>query len=257
MPLRVRRLALRFFPAVFLLAFAHPGSAQDTAAPEQQLRQRAEEVYRLVVAGEWRKVEQYVTEDTRDLWYSQPKSPIESFEIGEIKIDPDGLRADVTVRATFQVARVPVPVTMPLKGEWVSSDGVWYLKVKKPPTLLEMYQATGAVNSPFAARSPLVFDQDPIRIPKSDPGSDIVVRVPFRNPTADTVTFRDLGANCSCLTVETDKTLVRPKGSGTLTLTYHSAIPLPSEIAPAVQAVLTPSMHILNLPVVIEPRAGE
>ena len=83
---RMQWLALPvFFSAVMLLAFAPRVEAQDLAAREQQLRQRADEVYRLFVTGEWRRVEQYVSEDDRDLWFGQAKSTIDSFEIQEIE----------------------------------------------------------------------------------------------------------------------------------------------------------------------------
>ena len=149
MPLQVRSIAARvFFPAVFLLAFALPGSAQDLAAREQQLRQRVEGVYRLFVTGAWRNVEQYVTEDTRDLWLGQAKSTIEAFELGEIKVEPDGLRANVTVKATFRIAQSAGPFTTPQISEWVFEKNQWFLKVKKPRTVIELFQNSGSAAKP-------------------------------------------------------------------------------------------------------------
>ena len=257
MPLQVRWIAVRvFFPAVFLLAFALPGRAQDLAAREQQLRQRVDELYQLLVTGEWRKAEQYVTEDTRDLWYAQPKSTIMSFALGEIKMDPDGSRADVIVKATFRVLRVPQPVTMPQRSEWFFQGDQWFFKVKKPETLLDVLKATKAASSPVAAKSPLVFTPNPIRIPDPESGSESV-KVTFWNMSSEVVSFQDLSANCSCLTVEVSRTALPPRGRATLTVTYHPSTPPPSEPAPAVEAILTPSMHILNIPVLIQPREGQ
>jgi len=260
MPLRVRWIAVRvLFSAVFLLALVLPAGAQDQdlAAREQQLRQRVDELYQLLVTGEWRKVEQYVTEDTRDLWYAQTKGTILSFEFGEIEMDPDGSRADVTMKATFRVDRVPNPVTMPQRSEWFFEGGQWFYKVRKPQSLLEIFKNTKAASSPVAARSPLVFHPNPIRIPDPESGSESVVRVTFWNMSSEVVSFRDLGTNCSCLTVEASRTSLPPRGRATLKVTYHSSTPPPSEPAPAVEAIVTPSMHILNLPVVIVPREGE
>lgn len=145
---RLGAYVVRILVLAFLLVSALPTEAQDLAAREQHLRRRVEEVYRLFVTGEWRKVEPYVSADTRDLWSAQPKSTIDSYEIGEIKMDPDGRRADVTIRATFRVPQGPMSFTMSQKSEWVFEKEQWYLKVKKFPALLQMFPATGSPSTP-------------------------------------------------------------------------------------------------------------
>lgn len=238
------------FPAVCLLAFALPGGAQDTAAGEQQLRQRVEEVYRLFVSGEWRKVEQYVSEDARDLWFAQPKSGIEGFQIKDIKIDPDGKRADVIVMATFRVAQVPDPVTMAQRGEWVLDDGVWYLKVKKVPSLYDMFKATGAPSGP---QSPFVFEQNPVRLPKTEDGSPTVVRIPLQNVSSRAIVVQELSTTCSCLEAIMDRLQLDAQEHAVLTVTYRppSGQTPPSSLA--IRAVLfTPAIYQLELPVLLQ-----
>ena len=250
---RYGRLVLPTFLITLLLVLALPGETQDLSAREQQLRQRVNEIYRLFVSGEWRKVEQYVSEDTRDPWFAQPKSTIDSFEIKEIKVAPDGTKADVTVMATFRVPQAALPFTMPQKGEWVFEEGLWFLKIRKPPTLFEMFQATGAPSNPQTSQSPFVFDQNPVLLPKSEGTSEIVVKVPFQNVNPNVVTVQELSTTCACLKAEMDKLRLNPEEHAILTVTYHNT----SDTAPparlAIQAlILSPAVYQLELPVVLQ-----
>lgn len=245
-PRQVLSLAL-----LFLLAGI--ATAQSPAAPkskrERQLLERVEGVYKLFVSGEWRKVESFVSEDTRDLWFGQAKSTIDSFEIKEVTIAPDGKRAAVTVMATFYVPQANAPFTMPQKSEWVYEKGKWFLKVKKPVPITDLFKSNTVPSEPRPAQSPLVFDQNPLQIPSSEADAERVVKVLFQNVTPNVVTVIDLGTNCPCLKAETDITLIQPEQKGILTVTYYPAaspIPLPRL---AVQATLAPSMYLLDLPV--------
>lgn len=264
MPLQVRWIAVRvFFPAVFLLALALPGSAQDLAAREQLLRQRVEGVYRLFVTGAWRQVEQYVSEDTRDLWFGQAKSTIDSFELGEIKIDPDGQRALVTVKATFRVLQSPGQFTMPQIGEWLFEEGQWFLKIRKPPTLFEMFGTTTASSStassssgaPLASpqQSPFAFDQSPVLLPNTAGSSEIVVKVLFRNVSSNRVTVQELSTTCECLKAEMDKRQLNPQEQAFLTVTYQNPPGHAPPLQMAVRAIVfTPAVYQMQLPVLLQ-----
>jgi len=253
MRLRLGTVVARMFVLALWLVPSPSTEAQNLAAREQQLKQRVEEVYRLFVTGEWRKVEAYVSEDSRDLWFGQPKSAIEAYELGEIKLDPDGRRADVTVKATFRVPPVPVPFTMPQKGEWVFENEQWFLKVKPRPTMLEMFRATGAPLNPQASRSPFTFEQNPVVLPKAEGGSEIVVKVPFQNVIPTAVTVQELSTTCACLKAEMDKLQLRPEEHGILTVTYRATAGETPPSGLAIRGLLfTPAVYQLELPVALE-----
>ncbi len=240
-----------FLALLFLLAgTANP---QSPAAPqskqERQLVERVEGIYKLFVSGDWRKIEPFVSEDTRDIWFAQPKGAIESFEIKGVTVAPDGKRADVTVMVTFFVPQANATYTMPQKSEWVYEKGKWFLTVTPPPSLLEMFQAMGAPPQPEQAVSPVVFDQNPILLPKAAVGSEVVVKVSFQNVTPHVVTVQELGTTCACLKAEMNTMELRPTEKGVLTLTYQATATPPTPRL-AVQALLVPSMYLLDLPVV-------
>ena len=139
----------RLLPLVLLLAAGLPGRAQDQAAQERQLTERVDQLYQLFVSGEWRKVEPYVAEESQDIWLAQAKGTIDSFEIKEVKVAPDGERADVTVMTIFRIAQVPgSPIHMPQKSEWLFEKSQWVIKLKHPPTMLDIFKRSGAPANP-------------------------------------------------------------------------------------------------------------
>jgi len=249
-------VARRLFLLIFLLAAGLPGRAQDQAAPEsekaRQLTERVDQLYQLFVSGGWREVEAYVAEESQDLWLAQAKGTIDAYEIKEVKVAPDGERADVTVMTTFRIPQVPgSPIQMPQKSEWLFEKGQWVIKLKPPPSMLEIFKRSGAPSNPPVLKAPLVFDQNPVRIPPPEAGSETVVKVGFQNAGTLTVHLQDLKTTCPCLRAEVNTMVVQPGGKGTLTLTYLSSAAPSSKGPLSVQAILAPSMYFLDLPVEI------
>ena len=253
MQLRTVSLCVRIFVLAVLLVAALPGEAQNTAALGRQLTKRVDEYYKLYVSGEWRKVQDYITEDSYDTWLALPKNTIESYEIKEVKVAPDRKQADVTVLVTARAPQFPAPFTFPQPSKWVYQKRRWFVRLPKPQELSEVFKqvfgAKGPVSQPQPVQSPLVFDQNPIRLPRSEGAAETTVKVPFQNVTSTPVTVTDLGTNCPCLKAEVDKTEVQPGEKGILTVTYHAESGDRPPRPPVVQATLAPSLFLLDLPV--------
>ena len=242
------RSAIYWLPLVLLLSLPFPAECKDPAAEQKKLTKRVEGIYQLFVSGEWRKVEAYVTKDSQEIWFTQPKGKILSFRIVDIKIAPDGKRADVSVSTTVRVAQIPEPVNQMEKSEWVLEHHDWFIRLKPMPTLLEMFRATGAPPSAMNSPAPIVFDQNPIRF-KPIPDSLTVVTVPFKNTSSMVVTVQDLSSNCPCIKAEMDKTVLEPNETGTLTVTYNRSLNSAPERRLSVMALIAPIMYYLELPV--------
>lgn len=251
----VRRSA--FFWGVFLallvLISALPGEAQNIPALERQLTKRVDEYYKLFVTGAWRKVQDYLTEDSQDIWFGLPKNTIDSYEIKEVKIAPDRKQADVTVLVTFRIAQFPSPFTAPRPSKWVYQKRQWFVRLPKPEELSETIQRVfgtkASSSAPQPVQSPLRFDQNPVRLPRSEGASEITVKVPFQNITTAPVTVRDLGTNCVCLKAEMDKVELAAEEKGILTVTYIAAPGERPSHRMAVQAMISPSLYLLDLTV--------
>jgi len=246
---RLSPLVGRLTLMILALALALPGNAQAPSKRERQLTQRVDQVYRLFVSGEWRKVEAFLTKDSLDLWAGQAKGTITSFRIEEVKVAPDGKQADATVQVTFNVPKMPmVPFTLPQKSQWLYQKGKWFLKLKRPPPVLELFKTTRP-SEVEVAPSPLSFAQNPIQLPVPQPDAETVVKIFVQNMTIGDVTVEDLRTTCSCLTAEMDRTTFHSADRGVLTVKYVGPYP-PAQPTMHVQATLSPMMYLLDLPVV-------
>ena len=236
-----------------LLSSALPGEAQNTAALERQLTRRVDEYYKLFVSGEWRKVQDYITEDSYDVWLAQPKNTIQSYEIKEVKVAPDRKQADVTVAATFLIPQFPAPLTQQQRSQWFYQKRQWFIRLPTPRDMNDVFKdvfgTKGPGSQPQPVPSPLRFDQNPVRLPGREGAAEITIKVPFQNETTTVVTVKDLSTNCPCLNAEVDKTVLPPQEKGILTVTYRT----PASDSPSrrlvVQATLGPMMFLLDLPV--------
>lgn len=234
-----------------LLVSALPGESQSQSDREQQLTRRVDEVYQLFVSGGWRQVEQYLTEDSKDLWLAQAKGKIDSFRVESVQVAPDGLRANVTVMATFHILiAANAPFTQAQRSEWLYLNDEWFLKLKPPPPSMDFFKLGGTPSAPMVAEMPLRFDQNPIKILRPESGARAVVTVSFQNVTQGVVKVTELGSTCGCLKAEMDKLVLQPQETGTLTVTYSPPRRAPLR-PPVVQAIVNPGSYLLDLPVEI------
>lgn len=258
MTLPFSRCAKRVFPLAVLLVLPMPAHAQQPSRQERDLTKRVGQLYQFFVSGEWRKVEPFLTEDSKDIWESQGKKRIESFQIQEVKIAPGGKEADVTVQVTFRVPQAfEASFTQPHRTQWFYQKRKWLMQLQPPISPLEMFKMMGAPPQSGSAPLPLVFEQNPVQLASSDAAAEITAKVPFQNVAPAAITVMDLQTNCPCLTAEMDKVLLQPNEKGVLTITYRPSPGSTPSTPPAVQATLAPWMQRLELPVIVtesEPR---
>jgi hypothetical protein len=106
-----------FSTLLILSAVAALAQTPEPAAPpevEQALRARVTQFYELQKEGKFRQTEQYVAEDTKDLYYAMAKTGCISFELGKISYSDDFTKATVIVRCEREL-RQPVIGTMTMK----------------------------------------------------------------------------------------------------------------------------------------------
>lgn len=245
----------RMVPLMLFALCALPAAAQDSAAQQQRLTERVDQLYQLFVSGDWSQVDGFITEDSRNIWLTQVKNTIEAFEIQEVAVAPEGDTALVTVLIDFRVAQVPgAPFRQPQRTEWVRQDGEWLVRLRPPASPMVLFdRANGALQpaapQPNDPQDAFRFDRNSIFIPRTEAGAETVLEIPFENVTPDVVTLQRLRANCVCLQAAVDATEIQPGGKGVLTLTYRPSAENVSRRLLRVFADLTPSTYVLNLPV--------
>ena len=162
MTARFQGIVRRLSPLILLLACGLPAQAQDRAALQQQLSERVDQIYQLFVSGDWSKVDAYITDDSRNIWLAQAKNTIEAFKIDELTVAPDGQKADVTVMISFRIPQFPTaPFSQPQKTEWFHQGGEWFVQLKPPPSLIDLFTKGSTAVKPAAPKPAFRFDPKP------------------------------------------------------------------------------------------------
>jgi hypothetical protein len=230
---------------------ASPSVKQRPAKPElssaelnkrkEALASRVTELYDLAKAGQWRKMEAFMTEDSKDVFYGQPKNPINEFEVKRIEVELDGKTGKAVVDIKFMAGGFAQLMVLPQPSRWVFENGAWLVKLEKPVAHpLAAFTQGGAAGPPSALR----FGQREIEIERG--AHEYVVR--FQNTGQQTLAVRAGTDPCQCLEVSLDKQKYAPGESGELRIkTEIDADMEPRELRVQVVAEPGPQWTFLTL----------
>jgi len=208
---------------------------------KEALASRVTELYDLAKAGQWRKMEALMTEDSKDIFYGQSKNPINEFEVKRVEVDPDGKTGHVVVEIKFVSGGLAQPMVMPQKSRWVYENGAWLVKLEKPVAHpLAAFTQGGAAGPPSALR----FSQREIEIERG--AHEYVLR--FENTGQQTLAVSAGADPCQCMDVSLDKEKYAPGESGELRIkTEIDATMEPREFRVQVVAEPGPQWTFLTL----------
>ena len=176
---------------------------------KEALASRVTELYDFAKAGQWRKMEALMTEDSKDIFYGQPKNPINEFEVKRIEVELDGKTGKAVVDIKFMAGGFAQLMVLPQPSRWVFENGAWLVKLEKPVAHpLAAFTQGGAAGPPSALR----FGQREIEIERG--AHEYVVR--FQNTGQQVLTVRADTDPCQCLEVSLDKQKYAPGESGEL-----------------------------------------
>jgi hypothetical protein len=184
-------------------------SPPELAKRKEALASRVAELYGLAQAGQWRKMEAFMTEDSKETFYGQSKNPINEFEVKRIEVEPDGKSGKAVVNIKFVAGVFAQPMVLPQPSRWVFENGIWLLKLEKPVAHpLAAFTQGGAAGPP----SDLRFDTREIEIERG--AHEYVLR--FQNTGQQTLAVRAGADPCQCMEVSLDKDKYAPGESGEL-----------------------------------------
>ena len=223
-PNRVKALGvmigLLLSPAPFapaLLAIDRP----QNQAPAK-LRSRVEEFYSLLQVGRWNEAEAYLSEESKENFRSQNKTPFAGFKMVSIKMERDGQEAEALVHIQFYTGLPPTLVLAARTTRWRRVDGVWYVDIPKPDPY--SLQSLFAIRTQQATASPhpeeLKFKGHRYRLGEMHQGDRKVARFPFTNVTDHVVKISEVSTGCDCLKVLTEKREYKPGESGELAIQF-------------------------------------
>lgn len=129
--------------ALFLSLLAASSFAQTAAPPtpspavppdvDRALRARVTAFYDLLVHHQYRKAEEFVAPDTRDIYYERDKPRYLGFTLTSIAYSEEFTRASVvaTIKMPATSSLIPVPMDTPVTSIWRLLDGAWYWSFPK------------------------------------------------------------------------------------------------------------------------------
>ena len=131
-------------PVIIAWAFVHLVAAQDAtdlfskAPPEidNALRERVTGFYQLHVDGKFRQADEFIAEDSKDIYFESKKVRYRSFEIGRITYKDEFKHAVVALMVdspSLLVPGMPTNLKLPLVSSWKLVDGKWFWFVEQPP----------------------------------------------------------------------------------------------------------------------------
>jgi hypothetical protein len=208
---------------------------------KEALASRVTELYDFAKAGQWRKMEAFMTEDSKDLFFAQAKNPIADFEVKRVEVEPDGRTGKAVVDIKFYSGAFAQPMVLPQKSRWVYENGAWLVKLEKPVAHpLAAFTQGGAAGPPSALR----LDKREIEIERGV--HEYIVR--FQNTGQQTLAVRAGADPCQCMDVSLDKEKYAPGESGELRIkTEIDATMEPREFRVQVVAEPGPQWTFLTL----------
>jgi hypothetical protein len=118
---------------------------------DSALRARVSAFYDLLVKHQYRKAEELIAPESRDIYYEREKPRYLKFEVTSIKYSEEFTRADVVVTAKQPVTGglILTPMDVALPGIWRLLEGAWYWYIPKMNVLdLVRSMAGGASAEP-------------------------------------------------------------------------------------------------------------
>ena len=223
-----KRKACRFLGQVGLIALLSllPANTRVSAASsgEQALRARVDQLYSALRQGDWKKVEKYLTKDSRRIFRSQPKKTLTEYQVDSVKIEANGQSAEVVVRLPGPPTMIAgPPIFLPQTTRWQLVGGKWYMVLPDPhlagrlPSPGDQPQASGphfAINS-----SDLKFDSTYVSVGFVHKGEIKVARFSFTNVSQRPVTVADVQSSCPCLRMTSQQKEFKPGETGAIELT--------------------------------------
>lgn len=107
-----------------------PSDVFDKAPPaiDDALRERVSAFYQAHVDGKFRQADQYVDEDSKDVFFAADKPHFQGFQITKITYSDDFTKATVITACKTEMFfhGRKMPVTMPAVTHWKIDNGLWF-----------------------------------------------------------------------------------------------------------------------------------
>jgi len=194
------------------------------SSSELALRNRVEQLYSALQQGDWRRVEKYLTKESRPIYRAQPKKAVAGYQVDSVNLDPSGQSAAVVVRVPGPPGMIAgPPVFIPQTTRWRLVSGRWYMELPNPHAA-QTLPGPSAQEQASAARislqsTDLKFQSTWASVGFVHKGEVKVARFAFTNVSQHTVTVADVKTDCPCVRMTSQQKEFKPGDAGVLEFT--------------------------------------
>ncbi|MEW5975201.1 MAG: DUF1573 domain-containing protein [Acidobacteriota bacterium] len=212
---RRKAVLFKLILAAMALCSAIPVTRASDASSLAALRERVSGFYSRIRANQWAHAEEFVLEESRERFRSQPRGTITSFEIVETTLEPDGNSAIVEVTFRVLIPSIVKQVDIPNRNRWRQRDGTWYYDPDNPPPqLADKFQEKLWSRLEKKLPSNVKFEKEEADVGVVPKGQKVTVKFPFTSLSAEALRIEKVYVPEDFMK---DVTLVRdikPRGKG-------------------------------------------
>jgi len=280
-------ISMRYFAVLAAAGTLAACLAQDAAPPPQEedpidsaaapaevnkaLRERVDKFYQMQIEGKFRQAEQYVAEDTKDLYYASQKPKYLKYEIGDIAYTHKFARATVTVDVDREVGTPAIGkmvMSFPQETTWKLEKGEWFWyvdpnRVRTPFGSVSLSQSGGGGQQTPGPRGlpkgpaledvwkQVTADKTSFRFPYKAATENVVIT----SKLPGVVTLKLQPVDIAGLDVKLDRDQLAKGETAHLTLQYTPQLHMPKEAL--IEVRVEPTQQVIPIRVVFEPPAQE
>jgi hypothetical protein len=180
-------------------------------------------MYAAFQQGDWKRMEKYLTKESKPFFRSQTKKPLLAYQIQSIKLDPGGKTASVVAEIPILSPMTSRPLSTPDRTQWRLVGGVWYMEYPRPDPNAMQVLLGAAHRPPMPALPPPAVPPPEVKFQYTWVGLEYVhhgevknARFPFTNVSNHEVAMEVVQLGSDCLRMKTQLKAVKPGESGVL-----------------------------------------
>jgi len=220
------RLLIKWYLSLFLtlLIFGLRQDGWSQADDVQKLRERITQFYTAIQMNQWDKAAEYIVENARSTFKSQPHGSIQGFNITEIKLEENKQTATVIVATKIMMPTIFRPLDIPTYTRWKLQAGDWFNDINDPPQTPEdkfreyYYNKMEArlKRPPNAPPLPVEvkFDRELIDFGLATKGTTLTLRFPFTNLSSKEIKIEKVYLQDQFMKDSTKKVSFKPGEKG-------------------------------------------
>jgi Protein of unknown function (DUF1573) len=222
----------------------------------QKLRERITQFYTAIQMNELDKAAEFIVENARSTFKSQPPGRIQGFNISEIKLEENKQSATVIVAVKIIAPNIFRPFDLPMYTRWKLRGGDWFNDINDPPqTIDDKFREYFSKKQEARLRRPpnspplpleVKFDRDVIDFGLAAKGTTLTLRFPFTNVSPKEIRIEKVYVQDQFMKDGTKKVSFKPGEKGEVVVDLDTS-PLFRDVDQTIFVEFEPIQEIIPL----------